>query len=207
MTIATLAILLFTCCFVILGANVLHTNETIPNGFTLLTEQAKFLDVLVGGAADVDGERTTLQVLVGWLYNTGIFFAFFGTILGACEIFVRTVRECLVAIYPAWIEVPLKSFRRWVLLGAGGGGILLMWAFLKLESRLFVEPASLVSSGLVCGLWCFAMLYSEQYHLPAKLRMARPTKIALFCSGVVLTLGPIIGLVGYVQYLADGLGG
>ncbi|MGI9428796.1 MAG: hypothetical protein ACR2NM_09070 [Bythopirellula sp.] len=200
-TMATMAILLFTCCFVILGANVLHTNQTIPNGFTLLTDQAKFLDVLVGGETRVNDDRTTLQWLIGWVYNTGIFFAFFGTILGACEIYVRTVRECLVAIYPALIHYPLKTFRRWVLLVAGGGGIGLMWAFMKLEARLFVEPASLIGSGLVCGLWCFAMLYSERYHLPAKLRMAKATRLAVFCAGVVLTLGPLIGLVGYVQYV------
>ena len=205
-SIATLAILLFTCCFVILGANVLHPNQTIPDGFKLLTEQAKFLNVLVGGGGP-EGERSTLQVLVGWVYNTGIFFAFFGTILGACEIFVRTVRECLVAIVPSWVNVPLAKFRQAVLIGAGGGGIVLMWLFLKVDARLFVEPASLISSGLVCGLWCFAMLYAEHVHLPAALRMKFPTKIAVFLAGIVLTVGPLIGLKGYVEYLRAALSG
>ncbi len=202
-TMATLAILLFTCCFVILGANVLHTNETIPDGFALLTEQAKFLDVLAGGSVNGDDHPGWLPWVVGWVYKTGIFFAFFGTILGACEIFVRTVRECLVALFPTWIDIPLKTFRGWVLLAAGGGGIGLMWVFLRLDSRLFVEPASLLGSGLICGLWCFAMLYSENRQLPDQLRMAGPTRVAVFCAGIVLTLGPLVGLVRYVQYVSQ----
>ncbi len=204
--IATLAILVFTCCFVILGANVLHTNEIVPDGFRLLTEQARFLNVLAGGEGNADGPRTMLQWTVGWVYNTGIFFAFFGTILGACEIFVRSVRECLVAIFPSWVEIPLKKFRAWVLLGAGGGGIILMWVFSKLDARLFVEPASLIGSGLICGLWCFAMLYSEWYHLPKPLRMAWPTRLVLLVSGVVLTFGPIYGLTEYHSYVTSKMG-
>lgn len=198
MGVATLAILVFTCCFVVLGANVLHPRQTVPNGFNLLTEQAEFLGVLVG-------ESGLLSWLVDWIYKTGIFFAFFGTILGACEIFVRTVRECVVAIFPGLISTALSRFRCWVLLYAGGGGLLLMW-FLKIDARLFVDPAALIGSGLVCGLWCFAILWSDRAHLAKPLRMPIPLLIGLFLSGLVLTVGPLIGLWEYFKNLGEMIG-
>jgi gluconolactonase len=190
MSLSVVAILIFTGAFVVLGATVLHPNHVIPDGFTLLTEQAAFLTHLVG-------EQGGVRLVVDWLYRTGIFFAFFGTILGAYEIFVRTVREAVIAIWPTTEGVPLTKFRAWVLLYVGGGGLAILWT--GVDPRLIVVPAALVGSGLICGLWCFAMLWSDRAHLPRPLRMPMLLKVALFLSGAVLTVGPSIGIWKYSQ--------
>lgn len=193
--VATVAILIFTVCFVVLGATVLHPNQEVPNGTELLTMQADFLVPLAG-------ESPALRGIVEWTYKTGIFFAFFGTILGACEIFTRTVRECLIALWPSAENVPLRKIRAWVLLYAGGGGLVLLWTLDAQTNPVeFVKPAALISSGLVCGLWCFAMIWSDRVHLPLCLRMRWPLKICVILSGLVLTIGSIIGLVEYFRGL------
>ena len=64
-------IMVFTICFAALGAAILNPQQIIPNGFNLLTTQAGYL---------VRPEQSALaQTLLGWVYKTGIFFAFFPT--------------------------------------------------------------------------------------------------------------------------------
>jgi len=193
-SISFLSMLLFTAGFVVLGATVLNAQQTIPDGFHLLTEQARFLVLLTGDSA-------VLRFLVGWLYKTGIFFALFGTILGAYEIYTRTVHECLIALWPRLHTVPLKTIRLGTLIYCGGGGLALLW-FLPADPVLIVTPASLVGSGLICGLWCFAMLWSDHVHLPKPLRMRWPLRLGVVASGCVLTVAPLIGLVEFIRDLA-----
>lgn len=193
-SISMLAVLVFTVCFVLLGATVLHPQQTIPNGFHLLTEQARFLVPLAG-------DSLLARRLVDWVYKTGIFFAFFGTILAAYEIYTRTVRECLVALWPGLHATPLRTIRFWTLVYCGGGGLALLW-WLPADPVLIVTPASLIGSSLICGLWCFAMLWSDRVHLPAGLRMSPLLRSGVLVAGVVLTVAPIIGLVEFFRDLA-----
>lgn len=188
--ISFLTMLLFTSGFVVLGATVLNAQQTIPDGFHLLTEQARFLVLLAG-------DSVALRLLVGWLYKAGIFFALFGTILGAYEIYTRTVHECLIALWPRLHTIPLRTIRLWTLVYCGGGGLALLW-LLPADPVLIVTPASLVGSGLICGLWCFAMLWSDHVHLPVPLRMRWPLRLGLLVAGGILTLAPLIGLYEFV---------
>ena len=195
--ISVIAILVFTLCFVVLGAAVLNPQETIPSGMKLLTEQSQFL-------LQLSGDQGALRGIVDWTYKTGIFFAFFGTIIGAYELYTRTIHEFSIALYPRLEAVPLRKFRFWTLVYVGGGGLVLLWVLgtLKFSPVMIVTPAALIGSVLTCGLWCFAMFWSEHVHLPQSLRMPWLLKAALFASGVLLTAGAVIGIIEYLKKLA-----
>ena len=138
------------------------------------------------------------QTRRGGVYKTGIFFAFFGTIYGAYELYTRTTRECVVAVLPRFRDVPLRTFRLFTIAWNAGAGLCLLWFTTKDPVKL-VTPAALVISGITCGLWCFAMLWSDRKHVPRALQMKWPLRAGLFVSGVFLTLGPLLGLVRFIQ--------
>jgi len=60
--ISFLSVLIFTICFVVLGANILHPAQVAPAGRELLTHQASFL--------------TNIHRSLLYLYQVGIFMAF-----------------------------------------------------------------------------------------------------------------------------------
>lgn len=185
-------IMTFTVCFAVLGAAVLNPAQSIPSGFNLLTEQASYL---------VRPDQSPLvQALLGWVYKTGIFFAFFGTIYGAYELYTRTTRECVVAVLPRLQNVPMRKFRLITIVWNAGAGLCLLWFTTKDPVKL-VTPAALVIAGLTCGLWCFAMLWSDRRHVPSGLQMKWPLRAGLFVSGVFLTLGPTLGLIRFFRDL------
>ena len=189
-TVSFTCIFIFTLCFAVLGATILYPRQEIPSGFDLLTLQLGYL---------VRPDQSPLvQTLLSWLYKTGIFFAFFGTIYGAYELYTRTTRECLAALFPSLRKVPLKKFRLWTLLWCAAPGLSLLW-FLERDPVFIVTPAALVGSGLICGLWCFAMLWSDRNHLPRELRMRWPLWLGTLVAGIGLTVIPLIGIVKYVQ--------
>jgi Mn2+/Fe2+ NRAMP family transporter len=182
--IAFLCVLIFTICFVLLGARILHPQELVPSGNELLNHQSKFL---------------TDQWGVAWkfVYQIGIFMAFFGTIYGAYEIYLRTAYECLMPLSKKVRAMPIKRFRSWVLIYCAGGGLTLLWTMAKPED--IVKPAAIVGGVFACGLWCFAMVWIDRKFLPKKLRMG-PILITLnLISGIVLTVLGTQAIVHYVR--------
>lgn len=185
-------IFVFTLCFGILGATVLYPRQLVPSGFDLLTMQSEYL---------IRPDQSHLvQTLMSFIYKTGIFFAFFGTIYGAYELYTRTTRECLVALLPRLRKVPLRKFRLWTLLWCVIPGLGLLW-FLERDPVFIITPAALVGSALTCGLWCFAMLWADRAQLPAELQMRQALRMGILVAGIVLTVIPAIGIVRYVQDL------
>ena len=79
-----LAVVVFTICFIVLGAIILHPDHAVPDKFALLSKQARFL--------------TSFHPALVYLYQVGIFMAFWGTIYGGYEIYWRTTFECVVPI-------------------------------------------------------------------------------------------------------------
>jgi hypothetical protein len=67
-----LALLVFTVCFIVLGAVTLHTDQAVPDKFEMLSKQSRFL--------------TQFNPAMLCVYQLGIFMTFFGTIYGAYEI-------------------------------------------------------------------------------------------------------------------------
>ena len=188
--ISFLAILLFTYAFVVLGAAVLHPHHEVPSGTDLLTLQLGYL---------VRADQAVLfQWVMGFIYKTGVFFAFFGTIFGAYELYTWTIRECLIPVIPRLRTVAIEKFRLAAILWVGGGGLALLWGLDK-DPIVIVTPAALVGSSLTCGLWCFAIMWSDRVHTPKALRMGAKLKIAVLISGIFLTFIPIVGITKYVQ--------
>jgi Mn2+/Fe2+ NRAMP family transporter len=177
------AVLLFTICFVLLGARFLHTQELAPAGRELFNHQAQFL--------------TELHPALLYLYQLGIFMAFFGTIYGAYEVYARTAFECLIPVNQRIREMPFGRFRRGLVLYCAGFGLLLLWT-LPMNPDDIVRPAAIVGGVFTCGLWCLAMMWIDRRFLPAALQMPRLLWLATAVSGVVLTLLGVKGMWDYV---------
>ena len=75
---------------------------------------------------------------------------------------------------------------------------MLVW-FSGTSPENIVRPAAIVGGVFTCGLWCLAMLWTDQRFLPAPLRMRWPLRVALALSGIVLTL---LGLKAIWDYAA-----
>ena len=170
-TFSFAAVLLMTLCFMILGAAVLNPQGLIPTDADLYSKQSQFLAAI----------HPRLVVI----YKAGIFFAIFGVLYGAFELYTRTTYEPLLAIWPkrTW---KLDRVRIAVVLYSGIGGLVLLWTGWKT-----VTLASIISpfSGVMgCGLWCLGMLWVDRRQTPKPYRM-RPILLGLtLLAGVIMTL-------------------
>ena len=108
--IGFLCVLVFTVCFVVLGAEILHPNHLVPSGHNLLTHQATFL--------------TRLHPALLYVYQVGILVAFWGTIYGAYEIYLRTARECLLPLSATIRRMPEDTFRTLTILYCALSGLI-----------------------------------------------------------------------------------
>lgn len=180
-----ISVTLFTICFVLLGASLLHPEQLIPAGQELLTYQARFL--------------TQFHPSFLYLYQIGIFMAFFGTIYGAYEIYLRTAYECWMPLSSKLRAMPVRRFRLGILAYCGFGGLIVMWLF---EDPLkIVTPAAIVGGVLTCGLWCFAMIWIDRKFLPKELRMRGVLLILTWISGIAMTALGVQSLWTYVKGL------
>jgi hypothetical protein len=149
-----LFVLIFTMAFTMLGAAILNPMRLVPEGINVLTPQAEFL--------------TQFFPSMKYLYQLGIFLAIWGTLYGALEMYTRTVHECLLAVLKKGRKIHYNSFRLWVCLYAGIGGLILVWTVPNPVSMIgAIAPIALFA----CGLWCFAMIWVDKTVLPKALRM------------------------------------
>ncbi len=183
--IGFLSVLLFTGCFVILGAVILRPQQQIPAGNELLSYQAQFL--------------TTLHPSLLYVYQVGVFFAIWGTAYAAYEIYIRTAFECLAPVSQKVRSLPFKKFRLWLLVYCGGFGLVLLWTID--DPVAMVTPAAIVGGVFTCGLWCFAMMWTDRNFLPKALRMGRFLYCAVALAGVSLTA---MGAKAIWDYLFSG---
>ena len=169
---AFVSVTFFAASFAILGAVILHPIQVVPAGQDLLSHQARFL--------------TEISPSLLYLYQLGIFFAFWGTIYGAYEIYIRTAFECFAPASKRVRNMPYARFRLGILLYSAIGGLILMWT---MDNPVeIVTPAAILGGVLACGLWCFFMIWADRKFLPPPLRM-RPLLLSLVAlAGVVLTL-------------------
>ncbi len=190
------AILFFTLCFAVLGAVILNPQQIAPGGTNLLTQQAAFLVR--------EGQSSVIQSALSILYKTGIFFAFFGTIHGAFELYTRTTQECLIVAVPKLRRVSLKKFRLVTVSSIGILGLVLLWC--SIDPVIIATPAAVISAILTCGLWCFAILWSDRVHLPRELRMGQLLVGCVFLSGIALTAFGVTGIYRWVGTLLAATG-
>ncbi|NKB66852.1 MAG: hypothetical protein GKR89_07320 [Candidatus Latescibacteria bacterium] len=164
-------IVFFTMAFMILGAVVLHPQHIAPSGLQLLSVQASFL--------------TQFHPALIYLYQVGVFTAFFGTIIGAYELYVRTTHECLRPIVPQIRAQPVSRLRPWVVAYCGIGGVAIMW--LGGNPVAIVTPAAIFGGVLTCGLWCLLMVWTDRRFLPKPLQMSPVLLLVNLISGLFLT--------------------
>ncbi len=163
-------VLIFTVCFYALGAAILHQAHLAPEGRDVLVHQAAFL--------------TKIHPSLLYLYQIGVLAAFLGTIYGAYEIYTRTTYECLAPLSRRIREMPEKQVRLPVLLYCGVGGLILLWT-VDDPIKLVTLPA-IVGGVLTCGLWCFAMIWTERRFLPKAFRMRRSLLVLTVIAGTFL---------------------
>ncbi len=184
-TVSFLCIVTFTYAFIILGAEVLHPDKTAPAGNELLTAQKDFL--------------SQIHSSLTYLYQVGVFMAFFGTIHGAFEIYTRTGHEALTALIPSLHTTPVSKVRPWILLYCGGGALAVMWTGFKPVE--IITPAAIFGSVITCGLWCLAGVYAERKLLPAAYRMRSLLAALVVLAGLFLTG---LGIAAAWQYFFPG---
>ena len=185
------AIMFFALCFAILGAVILHPKEIAPVGTDLLTRQAGFLVR--------EGQSPLVKSALGLLYKTGIFFAFFGTIHGAYELYTRTTHECLIVALPGLRKVPLRKFRIVTVSVIAVTGLILLWC--SMDPVIVLTPAAVISATFTCGLWCFAILWSDRVHLPRELQMGRLLVVCVVLSGFALTVFGVAGISRWLSHV------
>ena len=182
-----LCVAVFAMAFNILGAAILHPKHVVPKEFALLTPQVEFLTQFGAGFK--------------YLYQVGIFMAFWGTIYGAFEVYSRTAYECARPLWAGVRHAPYTKFRLPVCLYAGIGGIILMWT---VESPVdIVKPAALIGT-ITCGIWCFAMIWADRTSLPRPLRMNAAWAVLNLVAGAILVAFGLRAIVDYGQDLCGG---
>lgn len=180
------SVMVFTICFALLGARILNPEQLVPSGTELFSHQARFL--------------TELHPALLYVYQLGIFMAFFGTIYGAFEVYARTAYECLTPVGTWFRRFTFERFRRAIVLYCGVMGLLFLWTLtLRMNPDEVVRPAALVGGVFSCGLWCLAMLWTERRFLPREVRMPRLLWLATLVSGIAMTA---MGAKAIWDYLA-----
>jgi hypothetical protein len=167
------AVLVFTAAFLILGATLLHPREIVPTGMNLYNHQVIFLTGLHSG--------TAAKFFLAGLYKAGVFFAIFGTVYGAYELYVRTAHECVRTWSPKLHDLPLEKVRLWTVIYTGIAGSLLVlfawWTAVKDPAGVGWNPISImtiplhITGVLLAGPWCFAMIWADRKFLPKPFQM------------------------------------
>ncbi len=165
-----LCVAAFTMAFNILGAAILNPKRLVPGEFALLTPQVEFL--------------TQIHPGLKYLYQLGIFMAFWGTIYGAQEVYARTGYESVRSLWSRGYLVPYRRLKLPICLYACIGGFILLWTVK--DPMEIVKPSALIGT-LACGLWCFAMIWADRKMLPRALRMNALWIILNVVAGLALT--------------------
>lgn len=168
-------VILITLLFAILGAEILRPLQLIPDNNDMLTMQERYL--------------TELHPNLTLLYAASVFLAFIGSLYGAFLVYRYTIAEGLVGIFGKRLPaVAAPIWRPLVYSYCFLGGLLLIWLPTFVTGSIIdkLTIGSLFSGAFGCGLWCFAMFWSDKRRMPKALHMSLPLKAALFISGTAL---------------------
>ena len=185
-TLSFFFVILVTLLFAILGTLVLHSDQLIPGKDDLLTQQQRFL-----------------HPHLGWLYRVAVLLAFLGTLYGAFTVYQHTFLESLSVIAPRWrARWSDKRWGRAIVLYCVLGGLTLVWLPKAIAGDIVgrITFGSLLSGATSCGLWCFAMLWTNRVRLPKELRMGWIGWLLVLAAGICMTL---LGVQTIVAYFGD----
>ena len=141
------------------------------------------------------------------LYEMGVFLAIAGTVYAAYEVFTRTALECPRTVFPGLRRITVKEVRPWVCLYAGVTGMLLMWMTRLLPKMHIIDlatPAGIIGGVMTCGLWCFAMIWTDRTYLPKPYQMGSWLVFLNIVAGIGMTG---MGLKAWWDYGVDKLHG
>ncbi|GAA5054033.1 hypothetical protein GCM10025751_32040 [Haladaptatus pallidirubidus] len=179
------AITFFTSAAMVLGAQSLHEAQLIPSDLDLYTFQAQWFAAIHPG----------LTIL----WKIGVFFAIFGTLYATWEGYTWTWLETFKPFSKIARNLErnrMGTARLLTMAYAGGIGLVLMWS--DLSAVAIVTPASILGGVFGCGLWCWAMLWTERTALPEELRSGWKFTVGLVIAGVFLTGAGFISIIEYL---------
>lgn len=161
--------------FLLLGAAILHPQHEVPNSYRVLYPQAQFL--------------TRVHPALAWLYYLGLLFAFFGAIYGRLEVYSRAFWESLRVLRPTTpVNYDRARIAMLVYCGVVATGMI-GWACHAQKDPVTLIKVPLALAGtFMCGLWCFAMVWTESKFLPAALRMSGGLRAVSVVVGLTLTI-------------------
>jgi hypothetical protein len=175
-TISFFFVILVTLLFAILGTLVLHREHQVPANDDLLNKQEFFL--------------TALHPELWWVYRTGVFLAFVGTLYGAFEVYRRTFTESVAAILPRFATTKrLPALGYAVIAYCFLGGLLMTWLPRAVAGDVVrrMTFGSILTGAAACGLWCFAMLWVDRVRLPRSLQMSWTLRLLTIVAGASMT--------------------
>jgi len=168
-------VILVTLLFAILGAAMLHERHLIPTNADMLSAQESYL--------------TAINDNLKWVYRVGVFLAFFGTIYGAFEVYYNTFAEAGRSIAPRTFErTSPRRIRLTIYAYCFFGGLIMMWLPKSIAGNIVdrMTFGAVVAGAPLCGLWCFAMLWTDRSRLPKSLQMRPALYITVAIAGVVM---------------------
>lgn len=176
-------VMIFSIAFMVLGADLLHPRELVPDKMNLINYQAEFL--------------TQLHPTLLYLYQVGIFAAIGGTVFATFDVWTKTTYESLLPIVREPEQLEYAKVKRFVMIWCVVVGLIVMWVGLYWEPLSnpvsIVQVPALIGGAFGCGLWCLGVWWVDRENLPVGLRLRAWQQLLLIVSGVILTA---LGLVG-----------
>lgn len=178
-----LCVFVFSAAFMVLGADLLHPRQLIPDKMNLVNYQAVFL--------------TKLHPSLLYLYQVGIFAAIGGTVFATFDVWTKTTYETLLPIVAKPAALEYGRVKRYVMAWSVIVGMIVMWAGLywsPLSNPVsIVQIPALIGGSTGCGLWCIGLWWIDRANLPVGLRLRAWQQVLLIVSGITLTA---LGLIG-----------
>jgi hypothetical protein len=178
-----LCVFVFSAAFMVLGADLLHPRQLIPDKMNLVNYQAVFL--------------TELHPSLLYLYQIGIFSAIGGTVFATFDVWTKTIYESLLPIVKQPAELEYGRVKKYVMTWSVIVGLFVMWVGLYWQPLSnpvsIVQIPALIGGSTGCGLWCIGVWWVDRVNLPVGLRLRGWQQVLLVFSGITLTA---LGLIG-----------
>jgi len=179
-------VVLITLMFAVLATLVLNSEHAVPAEKQLLSVQEAFM--------------TKLHPELRWVYRTGVFLAFIGTLYGAFEVYQHTFVETVSVFAPKAARAGRARFLRSAVVAyCFCGGLIMVWLPEGIAGNIVgrMTFGSIISGAGACGLWCFAMLWVDSTRLPKPLRMGLFMRTMTLVAGISMTFLGLMTMTAY----------
>ncbi len=179
LAIAFIVVSIISAAYVICGAFLLGTKDTLPTDIYIIEKQAMIF--------------TSISPFLKPLFQVSVFFAFFGTIYAGFEAAARMIYQTSKNIIPKLKKIAYKRYLLYLILYVLCTGIPLSILIYKGLSFFLLLSLTLLFIGVVGVLFYgIAVIYMSQKLLPKKYRL----------SSLGLLLGIIAVILMIIPFLA-----